>query len=59
MKVYLEVVCQIVDAGQSACSLGSLHGNASRMTHKGEGGFCYSGLGSLDGGKPTETVTER
>lgn len=61
--VYLEVVSQIGGAGQSACCLCSLNGSVSHMTHTGEGGFCYSGLGSLGGGKPTsrnrDTDTER
>lgn len=52
LKVYLEVVSQIGGAGQSACCLCSLNGSVSHMTHTGEGGFCYSGLGSLGGGKP-------
>lgn len=51
-EVYLEVVSQIGGAGQSACCLCSLNGSVSHMTHTGEGGFCYSGLGSLGGGKP-------
>lgn len=27
------------------------------MTHTGEGGFCYSGQGSLGGGKPAQKRT--
>ncbi len=63
LQVYLEVVSQIAGAGQSACCLCSLNGSVSHMTHTGEGGFCYSGLGSLGGGKPKsrnrETQKER
>lgn len=56
--VYLEVVSQIGGADQSACCLCSLNGSASHMTHTGEGGFWYSGLGSLGGGKPTHRERE-
>ncbi len=49
---YLEVVSQIGGAGQSACCLCSLNGSVSHMTHTGEEGFCYSGLGSLGGDRP-------
>lgn len=58
-EVYLEVVSQIGGAGQSACCLCSLNGSVSHMTHTGEGGFCYSGLGSLGGGKPKSRNRER
>lgn len=50
--MYLEVVSQIGGAGQSACCPCSLSVSVNHMTHTGEGGFCYSGLGSLGGGKP-------
>lgn len=52
LQLYLEVVSQIGGADQSACCPSSLNGSVSHMTHTGEGGFCYSGLGSLGGGKP-------
>lgn len=57
--VYLEVVSQIGGAGQSACCLSAPSGSVSHMTHTGEGGFCYSGLDSLGGGKPKHRNRER
>lgn len=58
-EIYLEAVSQIGGAGQSACCLCSLNGSVSHMTHTGEGGFCYSGLGSLGGGRPRQRNTYR
>lgn len=59
MQVYLEVASQIGGAGQSACCLSSLNGSVSHMTHTGGGGFCYSGLDSLGGGKPKHRKQKR
>ena len=54
---YLGVASQIGGAAQSAYCLCSQNESASHMTRTGEGGFCCSGLGSLGGGKPTDTTT--
>lgn len=57
-KHYLGVVSQIGGADQSAYCPCSLNGSVSHMTHTGGGGFCYSGLSSLGGGKPESTNKE-
>lgn len=58
-RSYLEAASRIVGAGQSACCPSSPSGSASHMTHTGEEGFCYSGQGSLGGGKPAQKQTSR